>query len=108
MNKSESNLDEVVITEYGQNKKSGNTGLKTVESQDIPVLSNNEKFDQYINANIKPVYDESDTLLTGEVFLSFTINKKGRPRNIKVIKSSCNKCETEAIKLLENGPALDC
>jgi hypothetical protein len=36
--------------------------------------------------------------------LSFTINKKGRPRNIKVLKSSCEACEEKAIELLENGP----
>ena len=115
MNQSESNLDEVVVTGYAQKKKSSSTGSKTeklngrvsgveIKSQDTTVLSNNEKFDQYLKANIKPVSDESDTLLAGEVFLSFTINKKGNPRNIKVIKSSCKECEAKAIRLLENGP----
>jgi hypothetical protein len=115
MNKSESNLDEVVVTGYDQKKKSGNTGSKTAElkgrvsgveitSQDTSVVSDNEKFNQYLKANKKPASDESDTLLTGEVFLSFTVNKKGRPHNIKVIRSSCKECETQAVKLLENGP----
>ena len=64
-----------------------------------------EKFNQYLKENLAPVYDENNELLTGAVWLSFTINKEGRPKNIHVSKSSCKDCEKEAIKLLENGPA---
>ena len=51
-----------------------------------------------------PVFDEKNNKLSGEVLLSFSVNKTGRPRHIKVIKSSCKACENEAVKLLESGP----
>ena len=113
MNKSSANLAEVVVTGYSKKKQSHITGSSTqvlkekvsgVEISQKPILSNNEKFDQYINDNIKPVYDESDSLLTGEVLLSFAVNKKGRPYKIQVVKSSCKACEKEAKQLLESGP----
>ena len=115
MNKSEANLDEVVVTGYGTQKKrkksvsvseelSGKVSGVEIKNLDTLALSNNEQFDQYIKANIKPVYDENNTRLKGEVFLSFRTNKKGRPYNIKVVKSSCNECEVQALELLEKGP----
>jgi hypothetical protein len=42
---------------------------------------------------------------TGQaVELSFEINKKGRPSHIRVINSAAAKYETEAIRLISNGP----
>jgi hypothetical protein len=115
MNKSSGALEEVVVTGYGEKKKLKDTtsvsqelnskvsGME-IKNQPISTLSNSEKFNEYLKENLQPVYDENNEQFTGEVLLSFTINKKGRPRNIKVVKSSCKDCETEAIKLLENGP----
>ena len=66
MNKSSGALQEVVVTGYGEKKKLKDTTSATQElkeksfgcwrlSQPI-TLSKNEKFDQYLNENIKPVY----------------------------------------------------
>ena len=115
MNKSDANFDAFAVTSSVQYKKLKDTTSvykelsSKVEGIEIKKLStsslaNNEKFNQYIKENTRPVYNENNEQLTGEVLLSFTINKKGKPRNIKVIKSSCKECETEAIRLLENGP----
>ncbi len=115
MNKSNANFDAFAVTSSVQNKKLMDTtsvyqelNSKTagIEIKKLPTLSlaNNEKFNQYLNENTQPVYDENNEKLKGEVLLSFTINKKGRPHNIKIVKSSCKDCETEAIHLLENGP----
>lgn len=115
MNKSNSNLDAFAAASSNQNKNLEDTtrslkglqskaaGIEVYKSKTYP-LTTNEKFDAYLKENIKPVYDENNKHLTGEVLLSFTINKKSRPRNIKVVKSSCSACVTEAIRLLENGP----
>jgi CarboxypepD_reg-like domain/Gram-negative bacterial TonB protein C-terminal len=114
MNENSASLDEVVVSGYGQTKKSkmtseskqlnGNVSGIEITTQEIASSANSDKFDEYMKENLQPVYDENNNRLTGDVLLSFTINKKGRPRNIKVVKSSCKKCETEAMTLLENGP----
>ncbi len=41
---------------------------------------------------------------TGEVELSFEVNKNGEPINIKIEKSLCDKCDKEAIRLVKEGP----
>jgi hypothetical protein len=95
MNRNKEELTSVIVTTT--RSKKGKTDLSQPSR-------GREKFDQYLKENTPPVYDENNKLLTGEVLLSFTINKKGRPRNIKVLKSSCEACEEKAIELLENGP----
>ena len=42
--------------------------------------------------------------VSGEVQLSFDVNKEGQPVNIKVEKSLCQKCDEEAVRLLKDGP----
>ncbi len=115
MKKADSNLDEVATMSADEARKkeenapvskalSGKVaGLEISPNRTIPLLKN-EQFDQYIRNNIVPISDENGKQFTGEVSLSFRINKKGRPTNIRVIKSSCKACEEQAIRLLENGP----
>jgi TonB family protein len=54
--------------------------------------------------NLIPIYDSNNERLTGKVVLSFNINKRGRPEDISVLKSTCKGCEEQAIRLLANGP----
>ncbi len=61
-------------------------------------------FDKYIKDNMQPVSDREGKRMAGEVLLSFFVNKKGRPKDIKVAMSLCQPCEAQAIQLLENGP----
>jgi TonB family protein len=114
MKKSGSELNQVVVTGMGVSKKakvaapvpkelSGKVPGVAVKA--IQPSGGQEKFVQYLQKNLKPVYNEKHERLTGEVTLSFTLNKKGQPENIKVVKSSCNACETEATRLLQNGPS---
>jgi TonB family protein len=41
---------------------------------------------------------------SGQVQVSFDINQKGDPINIKVEKSLCEKCDKEAIRVIKEGP----
>ena len=115
MNKKEAALYEVVVSGVSKRKqvKESSSESKALNGKVAGVQittagpqpsGGQEKFDQYLKENTAPIYDENNERLTGEVLLSFTINKKGRPKNIKVLKSSCEACEKEAIKLLKNGP----
>ena len=116
MNKTSAELSDVVVTALGKRKRlkesatvskalNGRVSGVQMTTPGLQPYGGREKFDQYLKENTSPVYNETNELLTGEVLLSFTINKKGRPGNIKVLKSSCDACEMEAIQLLEKGPA---
>ena len=115
INKNASGLSEVVVIGYGKSKNkkkadsvsnalSGKVAGVEIRKSQNKLLVHNNNFDEYLQKNITPVYNENNERQSGEVLLSFTLNKKGRPQNIKVIKSSCTFCEAEAIRLLQNGP----
>ena len=113
MNKNEATLSEVVVTSAYENKRkralspSANlqgkvAGVEVTSAiQPFPV---SEEFTQYMEENLIPVYDSNNERLTGKVVLSFNINKRGRPQDISVLKSTCKGCEEQAIRLLANGP----
>ncbi len=115
MNKSDTNLSEVVVTGHGKEKKKERAlsrenalsakiaGVK-IKANEVRPFPKNEKFDQYLSDNIQPILNENGERLAGEVLLSFSVSEKGRPTNIKVAKSSCEGCEEEALRLLESGP----
>jgi TonB family protein len=62
------------------------------------------KFDDYIANNIRRPEEIKDKQISGEVLLSFDIDKNGAPQNITVEKSLCPTCDQEAIRLLKEGP----
>ena len=64
----------------------------------------NHQFDEYVKKHIRPVYDENKVRQIGDVKLSFSIGKEGRPENIMIEHSSCKACEASAIELLKKGP----
>jgi hypothetical protein len=64
-----------------------------------------KSFYNFVKQNIKPEFDEYGNEYKGNVVLSFTVNKKGDTRKIKIEKSLNEKCDTQAIQLLETGPS---
>ena len=61
-------------------------------------------FIDYLAQNIKPRADSANKAFEGKVVLSFSVNKKGVPENIRVEKSLCKACDEQAIQLLKSGP----
>jgi len=51
-----------------------------------------------VPSELQPAQDK------GQVKLSFDVNDKGDPVNIKVEKSLCEKCDEEAVRLVKQGP----
>jgi CarboxypepD_reg-like domain/Gram-negative bacterial TonB protein C-terminal len=133
-----SNLDEVVVTTVGTNRKRASIGSSSakvsektlagkvsgvqVESEEADKYAALKKqkgieidsskynleaksFYNYVKQNIKPEMDEFGIEYEGKVILSFTVNKHGDPRNIKVVKSLNEKCDAQAKRLLESGPS---
>ena len=62
-------------------------------------------FDDYIANNLKaPEEFILKSMNGGEVQLSFDVNNKGEAVNIAIVKSLCEACDAEAIRLLKEGP----
>ena len=62
------------------------------------------RFDDYIANNLKMPEELKFKPVAGVVELLFDVNNNGDPVNITVVKSLCNKCDEEAIRLLKEGP----
>ena len=115
INKQEAELSEVVVSGYGvrkSKKESANisktisgraAGVQISTTTSEPVIGN-MKYDEYLKEKTKAAYDSTGKHFAGEVLLSFSINKNGRPKKITVVNSSCPACNNKAIKMLQNGP----
>lgn len=115
MNKTEPSLQDVVIVGYGKQRKKSVTGSasKKLEGKASGVeissaspypKGGKEKFDQYIKDNAVIPSGVNSGKFSADILLSFSLNKKGNPVDIKVLESSCQPCEAEAIRLLKEGP----
>jgi TonB family protein len=95
-------LSEIVVG-YGKQKKS-------TEKYPIVIIDTLEPaegyvhFDDYVASNLKMPEELKTKTIAGEVQLSFDVDKDGKPTNIAVVKSLCEKCDQEAIRLLKEGP----
>ena len=90
-------LNEVVVTGYGSSKK------KAINNAPEPTIGW-EKYFQYLEENQINTGLLSPGQQKGIVELSFTIDKKGQPGNIKMVKTDCVPCTIEAIRLVKEGP----
>ena len=81
----------------------GNVKQVKIDSVNFNIASKN--FNTYVIKNIVPQFDEKGIEYKGKVVLSFTTNKKGIPRKIKIEKSLNKKCDAHAKQLLLDGPA---
>ena len=98
----DSSLKEVVVG-YGMQQKSAERYPRVI----IDTLEPAEgylHFDDYVANNLKMPAEIKDKPVSGEVQLSFDVDKEGQPTNITVVKSLCQKCDEEAIRLLKEGP----
>ncbi|MEO7045324.1 MAG: carboxypeptidase-like regulatory domain-containing protein [Ferruginibacter sp.] len=112
LNKNNAALEEVVITDYGTKKSpsvskklSGKVAGIQINTNAATPINGTEKYDAYVAESIQRFYDSSATHPTGTVVLSFELSKKGHPKNIFIVSSSCPACNAAAIKILKNGPA---
>jgi outer membrane biosynthesis protein TonB len=103
LKESASSLNEVVVTGYGQQRKRA-ARKQIIESGELEPTEGWQRFDEYVTRNLKVPDDVKEKPPSGEVALSFDIDKGGEPVNIKVDKSLCTVCDEEAVRLLKEGP----
>lgn len=60
-----------------------------------------EKFGAYLKKNNR---FRNEAKIGQSVILTFTVSKKGKPENIKVLKGIAEKYDQEAIRLIQKGP----
>ncbi len=99
-----SSLSEVVISKQKPNLQARSNN-KTMQLEEPEPSDGWGYYDNYLVNNIQlPAEYKSKPDMTGEVQVSFEVNKNGEPVNFKIIKSLCNKCDKEAIRLIKEGP----
>lgn len=97
-----SNLNEVVISSQKIKSRYRENNLVLEETEPADGWSN---YDTYLANNLKvPETYLTKSNSSGEVVLSFEVNKQGQPVDIKVEKSLCETCDKEAIRALKEGP----
>lgn len=98
------NLSEVVLNRQKPNAiaRSRDSNMKLEEPEPADGWAN---YDTYLANNLEVPEDlKSRQTGSGEVLVSFEVDKNGEPVNIKVEKSLCSKCDKEAIRLIKEGP----
>lgn len=66
-----------------------------------------ENYDTYLSNNLvlpDELKNKPSTSSAAAVEVSFEVDAKGQPINIRVEKSLCEKCDKEAIRLIKEGP----
>ncbi len=97
-------LSEVVVSTQKPNaaSRSLNTNMKLEEPEPADGWDN---YDTYIANNLDiPEEIKTKPDFSGQVQVSFEVNKDGEPVKFKIEKSLCGKCDKEAIRLIKSGP----
>jgi len=93
----------LVVVGYGTKRKAAEDYPRVIIDTLEPA-EGASNFDAYIARNLKMPEELKTKTMSGEVQLSFDVDKDGQAVNITVVKSLCQKCDEEAIRLLKEGP----
>jgi hypothetical protein len=99
-------LDEVTVVAFGTQKKESVIGsISSDEKENIKPqpVTGKKAYGKYLKENIIKPQSEGCKGKKGRVKLKFSINRSGRPMNIRVEKSLCPEADAEAIRLIEQG-----
>ena len=82
---------------------------ETVKAPPAPALKpgptvGEKAYNDYIEKNRKRLSDTAGEKPHGKVILIFNVNEKGRPVDIRVLRSLSQAADREAVRLLQSGP----
>lgn len=100
-NKNAVPIPEVVL---GKSMKDSNYRKPVVTFEEAVPQKGSKYFDDYVAQNLQLPEEELQKNISGEVKLSFDVNESGDAVNIAIVKSLCDECDKEAIRLLQQGP----
>jgi outer membrane biosynthesis protein TonB len=99
-------LNEVTVVAFGTQKRETTVdSVSSVKEENLksePVIGR-KAYKKYLKENIIKPQSEGCKGKKGKVKLKFSINRGGRPMNIRVEKSLCPEADEEAIRLIEQG-----
>ncbi|MEI2738156.1 MAG: carboxypeptidase-like regulatory domain-containing protein [Chitinophagaceae bacterium] len=105
MQEDRKSLSEVVLTNQKPNAAARNNRDVNLKLEEPEPADGWENYDAYLVNNLEVPEDLKNRQNgSGEVQVSFEVDKNGEPINIKVEKSLCTKCDKEAIRLIKEGP----
>ena len=102
MQPSKEEMNEVVVVGLGAKKRA--LPAPAAKFEELEPAEGWNNFNDYIVQNLKEPEEIKEKKVSGDVELSFDVNKEGEAVNIKVEKSLCSTCDEEAIRLLKEGP----
>lgn len=85
---------------YKSVEKLAGKNLDVTPKPAVPSVGNSA-YKTYVATNLQ----KTEEMLSGSVTVSFEFDKNGQPKKATVVKSLCEACDQEAIRLIENGPA---
>lgn len=98
-----SSSEVVVSNPRAKSKSRINRPAETVDS--LVPETGWTSFNDYLDENLRVPEDWKEKQASDrEVELSFDVDEKGNPVNIRVTKPLCEACDLEAIRLLQDGP----
>lgn len=108
LNENAQQLEEVVVVGYGTQKKRDVVGaasrVSTPKEKDPEPIVGKKEYKKYLEGNKVYPTDEECAEEKGTVRLQFYVDRNGRPYNISIKNSVCPSIDTEAIRLLQEGP----
>lgn len=103
-----SNLNKVVVIGYGRAKVDAKLANgpyhATTDTTSAQPIDGWSSYNDYLSSNLQLPDQVVVNHIHGEVDLSFQVDETGKPVNISVVKSLCDSCDAEAIRLLQQGP----
>jgi hypothetical protein len=104
LNPNNQSLEEVVVVGYGVKKRQRMSGSVSTNTSHPQPVNGWEAFNDYLQKQRKPAKELSSGNQKGSVTLSFDVNRKGVPVDIKVDSSLSPRHDEEAVRLLREGP----
>jgi type IV secretory pathway VirB10-like protein len=95
---------------YERNKKRNTIAASDTTAEELEAVPYDgwSNYKLYVDNNLRSPFEneliKKKQAAPGEVELSFDVNTDGSLSNIKVERSNCNNCNSEAIRLLKEGP----
>lgn len=98
----EDSLNRITVTTMGVKKRA--MPAPQARFEELEPLNGWSQFNDYLADNLQQPRDQRNKPVSGEVELSFDVDREGHAVNIRVVRSLCPGCNEEAIRLLKTGP----
>lgn len=97
-------LADVVVTGMSANRRAGAASKKVTLQTEIEPANGWANYMAYVAKSVKTIQDTSTSYLSGQVNLSFIVNKKGEPQQITIVSSTNAANNPLSVAIVQQGP----